>query len=151
METTSKDIEYRRKQLNELFGPLFLNRQTSHKHYKLLQLRMGVTKDEKPDWRLVNHIEEVQAKNDQLATSSVMMILTINKEIAKTLKSHWGLIEEPHQTYIDFPSHQAMLQQAWDECKNQPPGDENVFPRGFDINIEADMKVIRDKLIELTA
>jgi hypothetical protein len=150
-EKTDKDIAFCREQLNELYGPLYLNRETSKKLYDQLIHQMGVTDYERETWRLVDHVEQVQAKDDELATSAVEGILAINAEIVKLIKSHWGLITlPPPSTFIDFISHQAMLQQAWEKRRNQAPTDRNIFPRGFDPAYKAQKEAIEKRLSELS-
>jgi hypothetical protein len=152
-DKTDREIDYRRQQLNELYGRLYMLRLTSKRLYDVLREQMDVAPVEHEQWRLVDHIQDIQSSQKELAKSSVIKILDINAEIETLLKEKWGLLETypPHQTFTQFMSHSALLQQAWEKGVNQASTSRTVFPRTIDDDIDKDMQVIRAKLNELTS
>lgn len=151
-ERTDRAIDYCRQQLNELYGPLYMLRQTSRRLYDVLREQMKVDASQHDHWRLVDHIVDVR-NGSELAKSSVERILAINAEIQSLLKSKWGLLQEypPHDSFIQFMSHSALLQQAWDKGANQDADSRTPFPRGIDQDIETDISAIKTELATLSS
>ena len=153
IEKNDRDIAFYRQQLNELYGPIYMSRRKSERLYDVLRDEMGVLPPDQEHWRLVDNIQAVKNSGKELAISSVENILAINAEIEELLKTKWGLLEThpPHDTFIQFMSHTALLKQAWEKGVDQAANARTVFPRDIDKHIKKDMDLVEAKLGKLTS
>ena len=122
-------LEYRLRQINELYGPLSLLIAQNGRLAK--KLREG---KHKPDeWRLLNNVETVLA--DSKDSEIVREIINIDEEIEIIIKSKGGLIEEEHppEVFELLLGHIKTLKLAINSGKNPNVVDEyEYYPKGFD-------------------
>jgi hypothetical protein len=142
-----KDVEHRREQLNQLYGPIYMRRLASKSTYTALRARVGAgPAGAEPRWALVDNIEDIHRRQDPLVILAVTNILKINKEIEDILKGKYGLLNAypPPRSFDQFITHAEQLQLAWDQKIDL---DERIsFPREFDKDIECALTDIRTKL-----
>lgn len=102
-------LDFKIKQLNELYGPLLLlisqNKRLAQK------LREG--KPDPDNWRLLDHIPEVQGNPQDRAAAEE--IIKNDEEIEKLLISKGGLVNPPEfpKSFEDFLGHYKLLKLAW--------------------------------------
>lgn len=124
------------KQLNELYGPLFMLRTTS------AQLRDRVGPND-GTWRLVDHIVEV--KRDPTKAAIVQEILTINERISELIEGQAGLLVEfpPPRSFEEFLPHARLLKMRWERGANQDAEDRFPFPRALDDDIASSIRKLK--------
>lgn len=129
------------KQLNELYGPLFMLRVTSS------QLRDRVGPND-GTWRLVDHI--VEAKRDPTKAAIVQEILKINERIGELIEGQAGLLVEfpPPRSFGEFLPHARLLKMSWEREANQDAEDRFPFPRALDDDIAASIRKLKEGLIK---
>lgn len=141
-------IEHCRRQLNNLYGQLYMLRQASKSLYATLH-----TSGERPqDWRLVDHINEIVTEDEKSKIGTIEEIIKINKMIEDLLVSQSGLVDQfpPPESFQRFVSHSRQLQVAWGK-KSDLEGSRVSFPRNFDSDIENSITEIRARIAELDA
>jgi len=143
------EIEFRRRQLNELYGPIHMKQSTSVSLRKMLP---GL-QDDGTKWRLVDHIEEVQSEGNESIINCVEEILRINEEIKDALisKSALYISFPPPLTLSHYIAHVKLLSLAWKQGRNEDPENRLPFPDDFDNVIEDAVRRIRQRLEELGA
>lgn len=120
-------VAFRRRQLSDLYGPLYLERRRSER------LRDQLPQEE-PDgsrWRLVHHIGEV--KGDPHRREVVERILDAGDRIADLIRGHGGLVEPqpPPEAFAKFLLHNELLRMSWETGKDQDPDGSHPFPGGI--------------------
>jgi hypothetical protein len=140
----SLEIEFRRQQLNDLYGPIHMKQRTS------VALR-GLFPWKNPDgtkWRLVDHIVEIQHQAEPTKLSAVSEIIRINEEIAELLTKHFGLYLgfPPPDTLSHYIAHAKLLSLAWREGRNEDSANRLPFPDEFDTVIEDAIDTLRNRL-----
>ncbi|MEV1066047.1 hypothetical protein [Streptomyces sp. NPDC050263] len=141
-------IEYCRRQLNNLYGQLYMLRQASKSLYATLH-----ASGERPqDWRLVDHIDEIIAEDEKSKIGTIEEIIKINKTIEDLLVSQFGLVDKfpPPESFQKFVSHSRQLQVAWSK-KGDLEGPRVSFPRDLDDDIQNSITEIRTRIAELDA
>jgi hypothetical protein len=138
-----REIDFRRAQMNELYGPLVMLREASRNFRRILP--------NGSEWRTVDHIEELQSGELDDERDAVEEILKINKEIEGLLITKAGLYETwpPLPTFETFVSHSMQLRRYWDRGKNQPPSNRLPFPQRFDHEIKEEVAEVRKRLNQL--
>lgn len=143
------EVEFRRRQLNELYGPIHMKQSTSVSLRKMLP---GIQEDG-TKWRLVDHIAEVKASGNVDLINCVEEILRINDEIIEALISKSALYVSfpPPVTLSRYIAHVKLLSLAWRQGHNEDPENRLPFPDDFDHVIEDAVLRIRSRLRELGA
>lgn len=143
------EVEFRRRQLDELYGPIHMKQSTSVSLRKMLP---GVQEDG-TKWRLVDHVEEIKRENNEAIINCVEEILRINEEIKDTLISKSALYVSfpPPLTLSHYIAHVKLLSLAWKQGRNEDPVNRLPFPDEFDDVIEDAVRWIRKRLEELGA
>lgn len=143
------EIDFRRQQLNELYGPIHMKQSTSVSLRKLLPW----TEPDGSKWRLVDHISEVKNSNDPTTLNAVQEILRINDEIMNALisKSSLYVAFPPPMALSHYIAHVKLLSLAWGQGRDQDPENRLPFPDDFDRVIEEAVLQIRKRLAELGA
>lgn len=144
-----RTTEYALRQLNELYGPLYMRRRLSLQLWKQLpgvpDAVPGVTK-----WKLIDHIEEIKANPSDKRYQLVENILEINRELSSLIVGEAGLLNEfpPPPSFTTFLEHANMLQVLWDKGINadQSGVDYVPFPGDFDPDVKASIDAVRKKL-----
>ncbi|WP_432033728.1 hypothetical protein [Streptomyces antibioticus] len=143
-----RKTDFYRRQLNDLYGQLYMLRQASKSLYATLHVA-----GERPEgWRLVDHIGEIVAEGDKSKIGTVEQIIKINKSIEDLLVAHFGLADTfpPPKSFQDFVSHSRQLQVAWKKKGNlEIP--RISFPVEIDEDIENSIKAILARISELDA
>jgi hypothetical protein len=142
-----REIDYRRRQLNDFYGQVYMLRRQSDSLRRLLP-----DEDEKGNrWRLVDHIIDVKNSSNAKQKQAVQAILQFDKEIAELLTTNVGLYHQfpAPQSYTDFVQHYELLQLAWDQNQNQSETERLPFPDQFDPDLNAAIEAIKRKLDEL--
>lgn len=145
---TERKIDFYRRQLNDLYGQLYMLRQASKSLYATLHA--GGKRPE--GWRLVDHINEIMAEGDKSKIGTVEQIIKINKTIEDLLVSQFGLVDSfpPPESFQAFISHSRQLQVAW-RRKGDLEGERISFPNAIDGDIERSIGEIRARLATLDA
>jgi hypothetical protein len=142
-----RETDYRRRQLNDFYGRVYMLRRQSESLRRLLP-----DKDKTGSrWRLVDHIIDVRNSTNAKQKQAVQMILELDKGIAELLTTNVGLYHQfpAPQSYTDFVQHYELLQLAWDQNQNQNETERLPFPDQFDIDLNAAIEAIKGKLDEL--
>lgn len=119
-------IQFRQRQLIELYGPMYLERRRSE------HLRRGFPEWEDhvggTRWRLVDHIAEVKKDPDLKPIGEA--ILESGDKIVGLLRAFGGLLEPlpPLGAFSKFILHHEMLRMSWAAGKNQDPENRYPFP-----------------------
>jgi hypothetical protein len=142
-----REIDYRRRQLNDFYGKVYMLRRQSESLRRLLPDE----DDTGNRWRLVDHIIDVKNGANAKQRQAVQTILQVDKEIAELLTTNVGLYREfpAPQSYTDFVQHYELLQLAWDQNQNQCEKERLPFPDQFDPDLNAAIEAIKGKLDEL--
>lgn len=138
-----RESDFRRKQLDEFYGPLVMLRLRSAKlREQLSPLEAG--------WRLINNMKDIQADSDSRRKEIVEKILKINATIMRLLTDKASLLEVSpmRDEYKAFVAHSDQLQMLWDQRRNAKEG-EVAFPRGLDEVIAAEEASVRARLKKL--
>jgi hypothetical protein len=108
--------DYRIRQLNELYGPLYMLRMTSRRLWRQLpgvpNAEPGVT-----NWNLVDHIQELKNEPDASRRLIVEEILKINSQLSDLIVGKAGLLEQvpPPESLEKFLEHARTLQVHWEQ------------------------------------
>lgn len=146
--TENQRIEDRRvRQLNELYGPLYMRRKLSRRLWKQLP-DIPNPDPEASQWRLIDHIEEIKGEADNRRRLIVEKILGINGELTDLLVGSAGLFEgfPPPDSFETFLEHAETLRLHWEKGSNAAGVSYIPFPRGMDADIEAAIERIRSQL-----
>ena len=129
--------DYRVRQLNELYGPLYMRRMESRRLWKQLPGVPGAVPG-KAGWKLIDHIEEIKNESSNHRRLIVEAILQINTELQALIKGAAGLLESfpPPPRFEEFLEHARTLQIHWDEGKNAEGVGYLPFPGKIDEDIE---------------
>jgi hypothetical protein len=142
-----RETDYRRRQLNDFYGRVYMLRRQSESLRRLLP-----DKDQPGDrWRLVDHIINIRDGANEKQKQAVETILQLDKEIADLLTTSVGLyLQFPApQSYTDFVQHYELLQLAWDQDQNQSKAERLPFPDQFDQDLNTAIEAIKRRLDEL--
>lgn len=153
-------LQYRRRQLQELYGPLRMLRARSR------LLRESLPED--PRWRLVENIIAVKNTPERVV---VDLILKTGEEVARLIIDRAGLIEEGLTTtdvngrmeveqgapssFHQFLRHQELLRAAWtatdgdEEQEARRLAEKHPFPRRLDDDINTGYQRVTQLLEEL--
>jgi hypothetical protein len=142
-----RQIEFSRRQLNELYGPILTLRQASDSLRDFLPRTM-------PDgsrWKLVEHVKEVKNGADEAAKTAVGEILKINRQLEEIILGKSGLLETfpPPPSFKLFIRHARLLQVSWDRGTNHPKAAEIPFPESIDNDIARDIDLVMERLKKL--
>lgn len=144
-----QEVDWRVRQINELYGPLQMYRATSK---RLRESLPAFEKDGTTRWRLVMHIPDAKANPGQKIV--VEEILSISKAIESLLLHKAGLMEatEPTENFAKFMHHSRLLRIAWRHggVLGTGPGQVDVtdvpFPDAVDEDISKAVTRIRAAL-----
>jgi hypothetical protein len=120
--------DYRIRQLNELYGPLYMLRMTSRRLWRqlpgVLNAEPGVTQ-----WHLIDHIQELKNEPEAHRRLIVEEILKINSQLSDLIVGEAGLLERvpPPESFEKFLEHARTLQVHWSEALMQPGPDTCPF------------------------
>lgn len=142
--------DYRVRQLNELYGPLYMRRMESRRLWKQLP---GIP-DAEPSsgvWNLIDHIEEIQAEakaGHHQRRLVVEAILGINHELRGLIVGAAGLLESfpPPESFERFLEHARTLKLHWEQGTNAKGVAYLPFPGEIDGDIEAAITKLRREL-----
>ncbi len=142
-----RETDYRRRQLNDFYGRVYMLRRQSESLRRLLPDRDQAGNR----WRLVDHIIDVRNGGDNRQKEAVKTILQLNKEIAGLLTTSVGLYHQfpAPQSYTEFVQHYELLQLAWDQGQNQNEAQRLPFPDQFDPDLNSAIEAIKRRLDEL--
>jgi hypothetical protein len=142
-----REIDYRRRQLNDFYGRVYMLRRQSESLRRLLPNDDGMGNS----WRLVDHIIDVKNSTNAKQKQAVQMILQLDKEIAELLTTNVGLYQQfpSPQSYTGFVQHYELLQLAWDQNQDQSETERLPFPDQFDPDLNAAIEAIKRRLDEL--
>jgi hypothetical protein len=134
--------DYRIRQLLDLYGPLYMQRQTTLRLVK--QLRDG------PNWHILDHIEEIHNEPDDRRRKVVEEILRINEQSSDLIFAKAGLLESfPYpESFEAFLTHARTLQMVWEQGVNAIKANYVTHPSTFDDDI---LKAIRSLQADLRA
>jgi hypothetical protein len=143
-----REIDFRRAQLNELYGPLVMWREASKRTRELLPYEDANGNE----WRLLDHIDEVRGGEHPDWEEAVEQILQISAKVEDLLTSKAGLFESlpAPESYSRFLAHSGRLRMYWEQRKNQPVDKRLPFPgERMDRDIAAELFVIMKRLENL--
>ena len=133
-------LERTERQIDELYGPLLMMRRQSN--YLWSRLREG---KEDPDWRLLNHIEEVKKNPSERAI--VQELVRLNELSQMLILGHPALIYQHilPESFHKFLAHAGLVKVAFEQ--GEVPGDGTFiyYPDEFD----KDLEETYGKLVEL--
>ncbi|HWA67413.1 MAG TPA: hypothetical protein VG899_13720 [Mycobacteriales bacterium] len=139
--------DYRVRQLNELYGPLYMRRRLSRQLWKQLpgvpDAEPGVTQ-----WHLIDHVEEIKTEQDAHRRQVVEEILKINDELTGLITGSAGLLVEfpAPQSFETFLVHAATLRMFWEQGRNATKAAYIPFPGSIDRDIEDAITRLRSQL-----
>lgn len=138
-----RSIDHSRKQLDELYGEMYLLRSTSKRQWSRLF---------PPDteFRLIDHIAEIQNESSDTRRLVVEQIQRINARLAMLIETKASLLTElpPPESFMAFLDHQRALATLWEMGENAK-GPEPSFPRDLDEDIDKAIASIQARLREL--
>lgn len=140
-----RSTDYHRKQLDELYGEMFLLRSTSRRLWSRLH-------GNDSSFRLVDNITAIKGEPSDRRRRIVEHILAINDRLAKLIEMRASLLTElpPPESFMAFLDHQRALATLWDMGENvQTDGPEPSFPRNLDDDIKKAIDSIQSRLREL--
>lgn len=125
-------IQRTERQIDELYGPLILLRRQSH--YLWSKLREGKSD---PDWRLLNHIEEV--KSDPTETAIAEELLRLNDLSQALILKHPALVYRQvlPDSFHKFLAHAGVVKVAFEMGKVPGRGQFIYYPSEFDRDLES--------------
>lgn len=136
--------DYRVRQLNELYGPLFMLREQSNRLREQLPPR---------PWRLVDRIEEIRSNPADPRNQVVNSIVQLNSTMCALITGKAGLLQAfpPPSSFGIFLEHAELLKTYWEMGKNQEEQNRRPFPLEFDDDIRAAIDEVMADLAELDA
>jgi hypothetical protein len=143
------EIDFLRRQLNDLYGPIYMRLWTT---FKLRALLPTVNEDGTP-WILGGHIEQTQAGPDTSLKDAFKEMLAIGEETEQILIGKSGLFIAfpPPPSYGQLIAYSRLLRLAWQNGKNQSEPGRVPFPDDFPYDITDAIRQIRSRLVELGA
>lgn len=145
---TQRTQDYRIRQLNELYGPLYMLRMMSRRLWKQLpgvdNAEPGVT-----DWKLIDHIVEIKGEEDAKRRLIVEDILKINDQLTELIVGKAGLLERvpPPASFEKFLEHARTLRIYWDQEANVAKGVAHLpFPGEIDDDVREALQTLRRDL-----
>lgn len=118
-------LEFKTRQLNDLYGPLLLLlAQSKSLHERLRQERGGIEKQ----WALLDHMEA--CLGDPLCGRLVKEIVDIGLQIEQSLITKGGLIEGSHPplSFERYLAHFRILKMSYDMKRNIRKNEQEYFP-----------------------
>lgn len=140
-----QSTDYHRKQLDELYGEMFLLRSTSRRLWTRLH-------DDDSSFRLIDNIAAIKGEPSDRRRRVVEQVLAINARLATLIETRASLLTElpPPESFMAFLDHQRALATLWDMGVNaQEDGREPSFPRNLDDDIKRAIDSIQTRLREL--
>lgn len=140
--SNQRNTDFNRKQLDELYGEMFLLRSTSRRLWTRLH-------DAEPNFRLIDNVVAIKAEPSDRRRRVVEQILTINARLATLIETRASLLTElpPPESFMAFLDHQRALASLWEIGENvQTDGREPSFPRNLDDDIKKAIDSIQSKL-----
>jgi len=143
------EIDFLRRQLNDLYGPIYMRLWAT---FKLRALLPTVNADGTP-WILGGHIEETQAGPDRSLKDAFEEMLSIGDEVEELLIGKSGLfvVFPPPTSYGQLIAYSRLLRLAWQNGKDQSEPGRVPFPADFPFDIADAIRQIRSRLVELGA
>lgn len=129
-DVVQKRLDLRLRQLNEFYGPLYIQRRRAEAQRRQLPDTTTGSSGETIRWRLVDHIAEV--KDDPAKARAVETILDAGDEIEAILMESSGLVAQDRmpESFDRFVEHHIRLRESWSKGQNQPKDDQLPFPGG---------------------
>jgi len=143
------EIDFLRRQLNDLYGPIYMRLWAT---FKLRTLLPTVHADGTP-WNLGGQIEHTQVGSDATMKDAFREMLTIGEEVEQLLMGKAGLFIAfpPPPSYGQLIAYSRMLRLAWQHGKNQSEPERVPFPTDFAHDIVDAIRQIRVRLAKLGA
>ena len=149
--TDTAEVELRRRQLNDLYGPIVMR---SLVVARLRNLMPSQNPDGTP-WLLGAHIEEVQSGQDEMLKDAYREMIDIGREVEHLLTSQTGLLLTfpPPPSFGQAITYSRLLRLAWTHGKNQSEEElaQHPYPVEFGRDVLASGNQIRGRLAELGA
>lgn len=139
-----RSTDYHRKQLDELYGTMFLLRSTSRRLWSRLR-------EEGEDFRLIDNIAAIKGEASDRRRRIVQQIVDINARLASLIETRASLLTgglPPPESFMAFLDHQRALATLW-EMSEDADGREPSFPRDLDDDIKKAIDTIQTRLREL--
>jgi hypothetical protein len=145
-EVASAMLEFRLRQLNDLYGPLLLRLEQSDRLAR--KLREGVSDPAK--WRLLDHVDEVLAHPESAAVAE--QILEIGQTIEEILLTRAGLALSPRppETFGLYLGHIAILRMMMREDARPKISDHEYYPRQLNEDVRAGYTAIQTEIQQLS-
>jgi anti-sigma factor RsiW len=143
---TQRSTEFHRKQLDELYGEMFLLRSTSRRLWTRLH--------DDASFRLIDNIAAIKGEPSDRRRRIVEQILAINARLASLIETRASLLTglPPPESFMAFLDHQRALATLWEMGVNvEQDGREPSFPRDLDADIKQAIDSIQSRLRELDA
>lgn len=139
--------DYRVRQLNELYGPIYMRRMESRRLRKQLP-DAASAESGKLDWHLLDHIEEIKNETNSHRRHIVKAILDINEELRALIVGAAGLLETfpPPESFEKFLEHARTLKIHWDQGRNAEGVTYLPFPGEIDEDIAKAIQKLRSEL-----
>ena len=127
-DVVQKRLDLRIRQLNEFYGPLYIQRRRAQAQRSNLPTWTDNTQTER--WRLVDHIEDATGNSDY--KRAVDTILVAGDEVVQILMERSGLVaqERMPDSFQRFIEHHDRLRRSWEDGVSQPKGEQLPFPGG---------------------
>ena len=135
-----RQVDFRWKQLDGLYGEMYLLRSTSRRLWE----RLRGSADE---FRLIDNIVDIKNEDSDRRRLIVEEILAINDRIADLIETGASLLVDfpPPESFLQFLEHHRTLRRLWSMGENAH-GDEASFPRGLDADIGSGIETIKGQL-----
>jgi hypothetical protein len=141
-----RTTDYVQKQLDDLYGEMYLLRSTSSRLWARLS-------PQDSSFRLIDNISEIKSEPSDKRRRAVEQILVINARIAELIETRASLLVDhlpPPESFLAFLDHQRVLATLWELGENAlPDGGEPSFPRNLDADIRSAIDKIQSELSEL--
>jgi hypothetical protein len=138
-----REIDYRRRQLDEFYGRILMLRQVS----RSLRDRLP-EEDGRGRWRLVHNIEQVKNSPDEQLIKTVERIIEIDTEIQSIMTNKTSLLVEFPQpaSFSLFARHAELLRMDWSLGRNQDPENSVPYPDDLDRDLSSGYNTIKHRL-----
>jgi hypothetical protein len=145
-EIASAMLEFRLRQLNDLYGPLLLRIEQSDRLAR--KLREG--RSDPAKWRLLDHVDEVTANPEAFLVAN--QILDIGTEIEEILLTRAGLALHPGppETFGLYLGHVAILRMMLREGARPHISDHEYYPRQLNDDVGNGYARIQAEINELS-
>jgi hypothetical protein len=139
-------LDFRLRQLNDLYGPLFLLLEQSERLAKKLRESLP---DPQEDWRLLDHMDEVKA--DPQMRAVVEMILEIGEKIEGLLLSRAGLALSPGPpaTFGLYLGHVAIMKSMFRDNLRPKIAEHDYYPRQLNRDVKDGYDSIQREIDDL--